>query len=239
MRRALVALVAVAAVVLAVAQRDRLAISIGSVKARLVGRATIEERLRSYESGARQRLEPALQAKGFSYPLKKFTLLEIKDASVLQLFAHDSDGRAVQIKDYAVLAKSGALGPKLREGDRQIPEGVYKVNFLNPNSLYHLSLRLDYPNAFDRQMASRDGRTELGGDIMIHGKSVSIGCVAVGDPAIEEIFCLAARAGIENVKVVIVPTDWRTKAFDITSVKEPTWLPELYTMLKAEIERLR
>jgi murein L,D-transpeptidase YafK len=239
MRRALVALVAVVVIVLAVAQRDRLGIGIGYVKARLVGRATVADRLRSYESGARQRLAPALQAKGFSYPLKDFTLLEIKDASVLQLFAHDSDGRAVHIKDYPVLAKSGKLGPKLREGDRQIPEGVYKVNFLNPNSLYHLSLRLDYPNAFDRQMASRDGRTELGGDIMIHGKSVSIGCVAIGDPAIEEIFCLAARAGIENVKVVIVPTDWRTKAFDTKGLEGPAWLPELYTTLKVEIERLR
>ncbi len=113
------------------------------------------------------------------------------------------------------------------------------MNFLNPNSLYHLSLRLDYPNAFDRQMASRDGRTNLGGDIMIHGKNVSIGCVAIGDPGIEEIFCLAARAGIENVKVVIVPTDWRTNAFDIKGLKGPTWLPELYKILKVEIDRLR
>jgi murein L,D-transpeptidase YafK len=239
MRRALVALVAAVAVVLAVAQRDRLAISIGYVKARLTPKATVEDRLRRYENGARERLAPALQAEGLSYPLKAFTLLAIKDASLLQLFAHDGEGRAVHIKDYPVLAESGTLGPKLREGDGQIPEGVYKVNFLNANSLYHLSLRLDYPNPFDRQMASRDGRTELGGDIMIHGKNVSIGCVAIGDPGIEEVFCLTARAGSENVKVVIVPTDWRTNTFDIKGLKGPAWLPELYTMLKSEIERLR
>jgi hypothetical protein len=88
-------------------------------------------------------------------------------------------------------------------------------------------------------MAGRDGRTELGGDIMIHGKNVSIGCVAIGDPGIEEVFCLAARAGIENIKVVIVPTDWRTNAFDIKGLKGPAWLTELYTILKNEIERFR
>lgn len=239
MRRAVAIIAVVAIVAVIVAQRDRLGIGVGYVKARLMPKATIADRLRSYENGARERLAPTLQAKGLSYPLKTFTLLAIKDASLLQLFAHNSEGRAVHMKNYPVLAKSGTLGPKLREGDRQIPEGIYKVNFLNANSLYHLSLRLDYPNEFDREMARRDGRTELGGDIMIHGKNVSIGCIAIGDAAIEEIFCLAARAGIENVKVVIVPTDWRTKAFDIKGVKGPVWLPELYTTLKAEIERLR
>jgi murein L,D-transpeptidase YafK len=238
-KRALVVIVFVTSVAAIVAQRDRLGVGIGYVKARLMAKATVPDRLRQYENGARERLEAALRAKGFSYPLKGFTLLAIKDASVLQLFAHDSDGRAVHIKDYPVLANSGKLGPKLRDGDRQIPEGIYKVNFLNPNSLYHLSLRVDYPNAFDRQMAGWDGRTELGGDIMIHGKSVSIGCVAIGDRGIEEVFCLAARAGIENIKVVIVPTDWRTNAFDVKGVKGPAWLPELYTMLKDEIERFR
>ena len=201
-------------------------------------KATVEDRLRVYETGAVKRLAPALQAKGFSYPLKTFTLLAIKDASVLQLFGHDPSGRAVHIKDYPVLAESGTLGPKLREGDKQIPEGIYRITFLNPNSLYHLSLRLDYPNEFDRKMAALDGRTKLGGDIMIHGRNVSIGCVAIGDAAIEEIFCLAARADLKNIRVLIVPTDWRVKPFKPATISGPPWLPELYEALKTEIGML-
>ena len=226
------------AAALLVIQRERVAFSVRYIKARLTPKATVEDRLRSYESVARQRLATALQAKGISYPLETFTLLVIKDVSLLQLFAHDGSGRAIHIKDYPVLADSGSPGPKLREGDGQIPEGIYEVNFLNPNSLYHLSLRLNYPNEFDQKMAKRDGRTQLGGDIMIHGKDVSIGCVAIGDPGIEEVFCLAARAGVQNIKVIIVPTDWRTKPFG--SFKDgPAWLPELYSQLRSDLERLK
>ena len=79
------------------------------------------------------------------------------------------------------------LGPKLREGDRQVPEGVYTIANMNPNSISHLSLALSYPNDFDRARAAEDGRADntLGGSIMIHGGSGSIGCMAVGDEAAE------------------------------------------------------
>ncbi len=228
-----------AAAALLVLQRERVALSARYLKARLTPKATVEDRLRSYESVARQRLAPALQARGLSYPLETFTLLIIKDASLLQLFARDRSHRPIHVKDYPLLAESGTLGPKLREGDGQIPEGIYQINFLNPNSLYHLSMRLNYPNKFDQAMAKRDGRTQLGGDIMIHGRNMSIGCVAIGDPGIEEIFCLAARANLQNVKVIIVPTDWRSKPFDRKTIKGPVWLPELHANLKAEIDQLK
>ena len=79
---------------------------------------------------------------------------------------------------------SGTLGPKLREGDGQIPEGLYRIEYLNPNSSYHLSLKIDYPNAFDREKGRSDGRERLGYDIFIHGKSVTVGCIPIGDEAI-------------------------------------------------------
>ena len=60
-------------------------------------------------------------------------------------------------------AFSGTLGPKLREGDGQIPEGIYGIGYLNPNSSYYLSLKVTYPNASDRARAKKDGRTNLGG----------------------------------------------------------------------------
>ena len=110
---------------------------------------------------------------------------------------------------YSMTAFSGTLGPKLREGDGQIPEGIYGIGYLNPNSSYYLSLKVTYPNVSDRARAKADGRTNLGGDIMIHGKAVTIGCVPVGDDAIEDIFYLASAVGIKNVSVVIAPYDMR------------------------------
>ena len=110
---------------------------------------------------------------------------------------------------YPMTAFSGTLGPKLREGDGQIPEGIYGIEYLNPNSSYYLSLKVTYPNTSDRARAKADGRTKLGGDIMIHGKAVTIGCVPVGDDAIEDIFYLASAVGIKNVSVIIAPYDMR------------------------------
>src|SRR5436190_607476 len=77
------------------------------------------------------------------------------------------------VREYPVMAASGGRGPKLREGDGQVPEGMYTIDWLNPNSSYHLSMHVDYPNAFDRAHAADDGRTALGGAIMIHGRDVS------------------------------------------------------------------
>ena len=110
---------------------------------------------------------------------------------------------------YSMTAFSGTLGPKLREGDGQIPEGIYGIEYLNPNSSYYLSLKVTYPNTSDLARAKANGRTNLGGDIMLHGKAVTIGCVPVGDDAIEDIFYLAHAVGIRNVSVIIAPYDMR------------------------------
>lgn len=129
------------------------------------------------------------------------------------------------------------LGPKLRAGDLQVPEGLYRVELLNPNSRFHLSLRLDYPNAFDRRRARADGRTRLGGDIMIHGNAVSIGCLAMGDPAAEDLFVLAADTGIGHVSVIVAPTDLRVRA----APRDPTlppWVDQLYARIRTALDEL-
>jgi murein L,D-transpeptidase YafK len=121
----------------------------------------------------------------------------------------ETSGQVVFIHSYSVLAASGHNGPKLREGDRQVPEGFYRITSLNPNSSYHLSIKLNYPNAFDQQHADEEGRDHLGGDIFIHGKAASIGCLAMGDPAIEELFVMVEKVGRSNVQVIIAPHDPR------------------------------
>lgn len=102
---------------------------------------------------------------------------------------------------YKVLKSSGKPGPKRKEGDRQVPEGFYIINRFNPNSKFHLSLGLDYPNKSD---LIRSDPTRPGSDIFIHGSIVSIGCLAMGDEAIEEIYTLAKLAP-RKIRVDIFP----------------------------------
>src|SRR5690606_13127909 len=107
---------------------------------------------------------------------------------------------------------------------RQVPEGFYKVSGLHPNSIAHLALKLDYPNEEDKRRARSDKRTDLGGEIEIHGSYWSTGCLAMGDEAIEEIFILAYDCGCENVAVILAPCDLTRRNPDIDMKQQPEWL---------------
>jgi murein L,D-transpeptidase YafK len=101
--------------------------------------------------------------------------------------------------------QSGTMGPKRMEGDYQVPEGFYHINEFNPNSNYHLSLGINYPNASDRILSNTD---RPGGSIYIHGNCVSTGCIAISDEPIEELYVLASAArnqGQEFIPVHIFP----------------------------------
>ena len=173
-----------------------------------------------------------------AYPPKRVVLVGLKAERVLQVYAADGTNGCRFICSYPILAASGGPGPKLREGDRQVPEGIYPIELLNPNSLYHLSMKVGYPNAFDRAQAASEGRTNLGGDIMIHGNQVSIGCVAVGDKAAEDLFILAADTGLPNITVVLSPVDFRTGATLPKEAKLPAWTASLYPEIKARLAEL-
>ena len=203
------------------------------------GAATTTERLATYGASVRSRLAPAFEAAGVPYPPTSFTLIGLKAEKRLELWAPDAAGRPRLVKAYPVLAASGGAGPKLREGDRQVPEGLYGIESLNPNSRFHLSLRIDYPNAADRRRAQAEARTGLGGDIMIHGSNVSIGCLAMGDPAAEELFVLAALTGPKNIRVILSPVDFRRLDKIDLPAGLPAWVPELHAEIKAELARYR
>jgi murein L,D-transpeptidase YafK len=160
----------------------------------------------------------------------------LKAEKRLEVYAADASGPWKVLASYPVLAASGAPGPKLREGDGQVPEGLYRIVLLNPNSRFHVSLRVDYPNDDDRVHGRADGREQLGGDIMIHGGQASIGCLAIGDPAIEEVFTLAARVGIDQVDTLILPHDLRRDPSLPTAV--PTWMTARYQTLLREAQNL-
>ncbi len=106
---------------------------------------------------------------------------------------------------YDFCTTSGTLGPKRREGDLQIPEGLYQINHFNPQSNFYLSLGLNYPNASDKILSHA---TKPGGSIYIHGNCVTIGCIPITDDKIKELYVLAVEArtnGQEKIPVHIFP----------------------------------
>lgn len=155
----------------------------------------------------------------------KITLIALKNRMEMELWFEKGDSNKF-VRIYKIRAASGSSGPKLRKGDLQVPEGIYRINVLNPYSKYHLSMGIDYPNEFDRRIARAEGRTNLGGDIYIHGGAVSSGCLAIGNAAIEELYYLVSRVGKDNVKVIIAPHDFRKTGF--TADTGQAWIADLY-----------
>ena len=127
-----------------------------------------------------------------------------KEGSALEVWKEDRTGRYALLKTYAICRFSGGLGPKMAEGDHQAPEGFYDVGpgQMNPNSREYLAFNIGYPNAFDRSL----GRT--GDSLMVHGGCRSVGCYAMTNEQIEEIFGLAYeafRAGQDAIQVQAFP----------------------------------
>jgi murein L,D-transpeptidase YafK len=142
---------------------------------------------------------------GLNYPPSQIFFRAFKHEGEIEAWGSDKGEPMKLIKAWPLTAQSGVPGPKRREGDRQIPEGCYEVVVFNPKSNYHLSLGLDYPNAADRVHSDKE---KPGFDIYIHGNQVSIGCLAIGDDMIEELYLLALdfrKAQKDPIPVHIFP----------------------------------
>ncbi len=174
---------------------------------------------------AAKRVKPtlitALHNKNLQYGNPVFVRI-FKTEKVLEIWVKQNKQFAL-FKTYPICTFSGQLGPKIKQGDGQSPEGFYRVGLgqLNPYSSYHLSFNLGYPNAYDRA----NGRT--GDFLMVHGNCVSIGCYAMGDKNIEEIYTLmeaALRDGQKNIDVHIFPFRFdNTKIAWQRSQWQPFW----------------
>jgi hypothetical protein len=209
---------------------------VGYLFSKARGGYTLEERMAAYLPAAERRMRPSFDAAGIKFPPGEVAYLAFKDTKRIEMYARADAAMSWRfVRDYAVHGLSGNLGPKLRDGDRQVPEGSYRAEYLNPNSRFHASIRLNYPNKFDRKKAAEDGRTSLGGDIMIHGTSSSVGCLAVGNEAAEDLFVLAGLVSKERVRIVISPTDLRVGAAFSTEGM-PSWVGELHEALRAELQ---
>lgn len=199
----------------------------------LTGRQTHEQVVARLGPIYRPALKAAIGEVESKYPPDRLRLIGLKRERRLEVWVPSSN-RWRRLRSYPVLAASGGLGPKLREGDYQVPEGIYRLTGFNPNSSYHLSVRVDYPNRDDQAAAATEGRLRLGGDIFIHGKAVSIGCLAIGDRAIEELYLLLADTRLSNASLVLAPS---------TTPKvpsgSPSWWGPLYERIRTELGAVR
>ncbi len=203
-------------------------------------RKSLEERIAELQPTVEPRLRNYFSLEGIPFPPDQIVFVALKKEKQILIYAQKAAKPFILVKAYPILAASGHPGPKLREGDRQVPEGIYSVDFLNPNSLYHLSIKLNYPNEFDRRKAASDCRFSPGSNIMIHGNQVSSGCLAIGDEPIEDLFLLCAKVGIEKAKVIIAPQDFRHSPYDeiLKTQGLPSWTEELYQLISKELEAL-
>lgn len=197
--------------------------------------STVSGAVKEYGPLVRDRLKFRFESRGFAYPPHKLTMIGLKDERVLHIFTPDKKGKNQLILSYPIVGVSGNPGPKLKEGDRQIPEGIYKIIGFKPNSIAHLALLLNYPNKDDIKYARQEKRSNLGSDIEIHGSFWSTGCLAMGDSAIEEIFILAHDTGLRGIEVILSPCNFNLKEPEVDMKTGPKWLPEVYSRLRERL----
>lgn len=160
------------------------------------------------------RVQLALQEKSFiieqnlsQYDIQKdqlnILIVAFKDEEALYIYAKNKmDAGYTKIKSYPICARSGDLGPKKAEGDKQVPEGFYHIDRFNPKSKFYLSLGLNYPNELDSQL------NYTGSDIFIHGKCQTTGCLPMTDELMKEIYIYALwakEAGQQQIPIYIFP----------------------------------
>lgn len=142
----------------------------------------------------------------------------------LEVWAKNKADSSYQLlQTYTICVLSGKEGPKRKEGDKQVPEGFYYINMFNPNSRFHLSLGLNYPNKSDLILSDKDNP---GFDIFIHGDCVSIGCMPLTDDKIKELYVLcveAVNAGQDEIPVHIFPTKMNLESLTKLYNKQANW----------------
>lgn len=184
------------------------------------------ERLEAVKAEREGYYKQKVEVSGFEYGAPAFIRI-FKQEAALELWLKETDSPQYRLyQTYPICHFSGDLGPKLMEGDRQAPEGFYTVGVdqMNPWSRHHLSFNLGFPNEYDAAW----GRT--GSALMVHGGCTSIGCYAVTDELVEEIYLLteASIAKGKNVPVHIFP--FRMHAMNMYLNAENQWMPFWYNL---------
>jgi murein L,D-transpeptidase YafK len=142
-------------------------------------------------SAKESNLKELYKQKKVNFSTQQIFLRAFKCEKELELWARSNPSEKFKlIKTYPICSSSGKLGPKRKEGDRQVPEGYYYIDRFNPQSSYYLSMGINYPNTSDRIL----GNKKPGDNIYIHGSCVTIGCIPLTDNLIQEVYLLGIEA---------------------------------------------
>ena len=150
-------------------------------------------------------IQQQLTKEGYKAPFAVYLSVFKKEKQMEVWIKGKGDLQYRLFRTYVICASSGVLGPKLKEGDKQTPEGFYHINVFNPESKFFLSLGINYPNSVD---LFRSGNQNPGSDIYIHGKCETVGCIPLTDEKIKEVYALAVEArtgGQDSIPVHIFP----------------------------------
>ena len=157
-------------------------------------------------------LRKQFEAKKLQWPPQEVYIRSFKYDRLLEVWVKSEPKDAFKLfKSYKICMQSGTIGPKRMEGDFQMPEGFYYINEFKPNSNFHLSLGLNYPNASDKILSDS---YHPGNSIYIHGKCLSVGCIAIDNQPIEEVYLMtsyARDAGQEFIPVHVYPVKYNVK----------------------------
>lgn len=161
----------------------------------------------------KNKLRPVMslfKRKNVDYPAEKLLIRVFKEEKRMEVWGYSSTkNQYVMLKKYKICGLSGKEGPKMRQGDKQVPEGYYHINAFNPASNYHLSMKVSYPNLSDQIR----GAGNLGGDIFIHGGCGSSGCLAITNKKVAELYVMALSIGEtnpQNIPIHIFPRKMTT-----------------------------
>jgi murein L,D-transpeptidase YafK len=177
--------------------------TIDSFKKQQLKYTTVRTAYNEKWTGIKDKLVKAgVDTNGFNIFIRVF-----KQEAKLEVWAKSTNiAQYKLVETYPICRSSGGLGPKRRQGDGQVPEGFYQVESFNPQSEFYMALRVNYPNKADLLKATTG---DPGGDIMIHGNCVTIGCMPLTDDKIKEVYVMAVEArnnGQQTIPIHIFPT---------------------------------
>lgn len=156
-------------------------------------------RVAEAEAAQRHVVEGLFAQAKVSFPPAQVLLRAFKQEGQLELWAASGAADKLSlVATYGICAASGELGPKRKQGDHQVPEGFYTLSAYNPASRFHLAMQVSYPNLSDRALGDRK---DPGSEIMIHGRCVSVGCLAMSDERIQELWI--ATTALRNLGGVV------------------------------------
>jgi len=173
-----------------------------------------------------------------AWPAKQMYIRSFKHEGQLEIWLrHAPTEPFVLFKSYQVCALSGKLGPKRKEGDLQVPEGLYYINEFISNSDYHFSLGINYPNQSDLFFADQQAP---GGEIYIHGKCATVGCIPILNNPIEELYVLASiihQQGQDYIPVHIFPIKF-SNDYAIKQLQNHTMFNPHYQALSEQLKQV-